>query len=76
MYEKQRRGKEKEKGLVKLPHITTDEVMCFYHFASMRFLTTLGTCIKMQASVLTAGYIEGGEIMTIDQVYKTPMILL
>ena len=62
MYEEQRRGKEKEKGLVKLPHITTDEVMCFYHFASMRFLTTLGTCIKMQASVLTAGYIEGGEI--------------
>ena len=28
-YEEQRRGKEKEKGLVKLPHITTDEVMCF-----------------------------------------------
>ena len=29
----------------------------------------------MQASFLTAGYIEGGEIC-IDQVYKTPMILL
>ena len=28
-YEEQRRGKEKEKGRVKLPHTTTDEVMCF-----------------------------------------------
>ena len=31
----------------------------FEHFASMRFLTTLGACIKTQASVLTAGYMEG-----------------
>ena len=31
-------------------------------FASMHFLTTLGGCIKTQASVLTAGYMEGREI--------------
>ena len=72
--EEQRKGKEKEKGLVyyTLPQMKLCSLT--FIFASMRFLTTLGACIKTQASVVTVRYMEGREITY--QVYKTSMILL
>ena len=59
--EEQRKGKEKEKGLDY--HTLPQMKLCSFNiFASMHFLTTLGACIKAQASLLTTGYMEGREI--------------